>query len=281
MARFLHKRDRAFFLPARPAAQARPSRAWPAPSAAERACARVTRGHLLRGVTNEPLPPRVVAEIAFLARGGGAVKALRGFRKGHHSVPDAVTPATSTFLARLCAEELAAEAEDLFQRARTALEYKRKDVSLQVTSPTAVLTARDFTLELTYALDEGDPARYVTRTSLQGLRPGEVIRGEAFNGLFAGRFTEIAFALRKGVAVEAVIDAVEGLGEDSPLRVDYPSDYRECVLTVPEVVAAVRCTGVALEVVFPRGASPGELMAAFATVRDAFGISRVLSGLIR
>ena len=130
-------------------------------------------------------------------------------------------------------------------------------------------------------MDEADPGRYLTQTSLQGLRPGEVIRGEAFNGLFAGRFTEISFALRKGVAVEAVIDAVEGLGEDSPLRVDYPSDYRECVLTVPEVVAAVRCTGAALEVVFPRGASPGELMAAFATVRDAFGISRVLSGLIR
>jgi hypothetical protein len=241
----------------------------------------VAGARFLGFVTNEPLPPRVVAEIAFLARGGGAVKALRGFRKGHHSVPDAVTPATSTFLARLCAEELAAEAEDLFQQARSALDYKRKDLSLQVTSPLAVLTARDFTLELSYALDEADPGRYLTQTSLQGLRPGEVIRGEAFNGLFAGRFTEIAFALRKGVAVEAVIDAVEGLGEDSPLRVDYPSDYRECVLTVPEVVAAVRCTGAALEVVFPRGASPGELMAAFATVRDAFGISRVLSGLIR
>ncbi|MBM3867057.1 MAG: hypothetical protein FJ381_14405 [Verrucomicrobia bacterium] len=232
-------------------------------------------------MTNEPLPPRVVAGIAFLARGGGAVKALRGFRKGHHAVPEAVTPATSAFLARLCAEELAAEAEALFQQARTALDYKRKDLSLQVTAPTAVLTARDFTLELTYALDEGEPARYVTRTSLQGLRPGEVIRGEAFNGLFAGRFTEIAFALRKGVVVEAVIDAVEGLGEESALRVDYPSDCRECVLTVPEVAAAVRCTGVALEVVFPRGASPAELMAAFAAVRDAFGISRVLSGLIR
>ena len=238
-------------------------------------------GPFARAVTNEPLPPRVVAEIAFLARGGGAVKALRGFRKGHHVVPEAVTPATSAFLARLCAEELSAEAEDLFQRVRTGLEYKRKDVSLQVTSPVAVLTARDFTLELTYALDEADAARYVTRTSLQGLRPGEVIHGEAFNGIFAGRFTEVAFALRKGVAVEAVIDAVEALGEDRTLRVDYPSDCRECVLTVPGVAAAVRCTGAALEVVFPRGAAPAELMAAFAAVRDAFGISRVLSGLIR
>ena len=70
-----------------------------------RACGAVAGARFLGVVTNEPLPPRVVAEIAFLARGGGAVKALRGFRKGHHVVPEAVTPVTSAFLARLCAEE--------------------------------------------------------------------------------------------------------------------------------------------------------------------------------
>jgi hypothetical protein len=35
-----------------------------------------------------------------------------------------------------------------------------------------------------------------------------------------------------------------------------------------------------LEVVFPRAASPAELIAAFADVRDAFRISKALAGLI-
>jgi hypothetical protein len=46
------------------------------------------------------------------------------------------------------------------------------------------------------------------------------------------------------------------------------------------VDAEVRCTGAALEVVFPRGGSPGELIDAFAVVREAFQISKVLRTLI-
>ena len=68
-----------------------------------------------------------------MGRTGGPVKALRGFRKTHHSVPDAVNPATLGFLARLCTDELAEEAEAFFQAARQALAYKRKDIALAVT----------------------------------------------------------------------------------------------------------------------------------------------------
>jgi hypothetical protein len=46
------------------------------------------------------------------------------------------------------------------------------------------------------------------------------------------------------------------------------------------VEATVRCTGGALEVVFPRAGGPAELVDAFAEVRGAFQISMVLRTLI-
>ena len=46
------------------------------------------------------------------------------------------------------------------------------------------------------------------------------------------------------------------------------------------VEAEVRCTGASLEIVFPRSGAPGELIEAFAAVRGAFAISKVLGGLI-
>jgi hypothetical protein len=45
--------------------------------------------------------------ILFTGRGGGAVKQLAGFKKSHHSVPDAANATTNAFLGKLCAGELA------------------------------------------------------------------------------------------------------------------------------------------------------------------------------
>lgn len=245
-------------------------------------------------------PRSFISQVSLVGRGGGAFKNLRGFDKSRHTVPDAVNNATSGFLAKLCAAELAEEAEDFFQRTKSALNYKRKDVALDVTSPMAVLSAKDFTLEIGYALEADDPATYAITRTLHSLKNGELLRVEEFDALFAGQFSAIAFALKKGVRVEAVIDAVEGLEDDddgvnegdttptqsgaktAKLHVDYPSDYRDCTLTVDGIAAAVVCDGATLEMRFEKSGSPRELVEAFAAVRKAFALTkdRALAGLL-
>lgn len=229
-------------------------------------------------------PRSFISQVSLLGRGGGAFKTLRAFDKSRHTVPDAVNNATSGFLAKLCAPELGEEAEEFFQRARAELSYKRKDVSLDVTSPMAVLSAKDFTLEITYALEAGDPSSYAITRTLHSIKNGDLLRVAEFDALFAGQFSAIAFALKKGVRVEAVIDAVEGLEEDegAMLRVDYPSDCSECTLRVDGIAAAVVCDGATLEMRFERSGSPRELVEAFAAVRKAFALTkdRALAGLL-
>jgi hypothetical protein len=226
------------------------------------------------------LPPNVVAEISFIQRSGGTVKSLTGFKKSHHTVPDAANATTQAFLGKICAAELAEEAEALFQAARAGLGYKRTEIALSVTSPTAVLTARDFVVEIWYALEEAEPSRYSVTTTLKALRNLELARTEEFSAIFAGRFTEISFVLKKGARVEAVVDTIEGLGKETGLQVNYPSDCRQCEITVAGIDAVVRCTAASLEIVFPRGGSPRDLLESFAAIREAFAISRVLGGLI-
>lgn len=228
----------------------------------------------------QDLPSEIIAGISFVGRSGGAVKALAGFRKGHHTVPDAANAVTQAFLGKICATELGGETEDLFQRVRAGLGYKRKDLSLSLTPPTAVLSARDFTVEFGYALDEREPSRWIVTRTLHGLRNAELARTEEFSAIFAAAFTEISFGLKQGARVEAVIDLIEHLDGENGLTVDYPADCRECLIRVAGVAAEVRCTGAALEMVFPRAGSPAELMAEFAAVRGAFAVSRELAGLI-
>ncbi|HWA29343.1 MAG TPA: hypothetical protein VG734_27075 [Lacunisphaera sp.] len=227
-------------------------------------------------------PNAFIARISLVGRNEGSVKSLAGFKKQHHTVPDAVNAATAGFLAKLCAAELAAEAERYYQQARAAFAYRRTELSLEVSSPLAVLTAKDFTLELAYALQPPAPANYsLTRTlhslgtAAGGIRP-------ELNGLFAGQFTGIVFDLVKGLRVEAVIDAIEGRGGDDGLAVNYPSDCSHCVIAVAGVDADVMCDGSSLEMRFPRPGSPAELIAAFGAVRSAFSLSkdRVLAGLL-
>ncbi len=228
----------------------------------------------------DELPSHVVSAIAFVGRSEGAVKTLSGFRKPQHSVPDSANAATQAFLAKICTAELAEQAEGLFQEIRTGLAYKRKDISLNVTSPVATLAAKDFSLEITYGLDATDPARYLVTTTLRELCDVPLARSDAFTRIFARRFSEIEFMLTRGARVEAVIDAIEALDKDLGLEVVYPSDYRHCLIRVTGVDAEVKCDPMSLSMIFPRGGSPAELIVGFMAVREAFQISKVLGGLI-
>jgi hypothetical protein len=163
---------------------------------------------------------------------------------------------------------------------RTGLGYRRKEIALTATSPLAVLSAKDFTVEIFYVLEEREPSRFAVTTTLRELRDVDFARRVEFSRIFAGKFTEISFALKKGARVEAIIDAIEELEGDRGLSVQYPSDYRDCTIRVTGVDAEVRCTGASLEIIFPRGGAPAELIDAFAAVRDAFAISKSLRGLI-
>ncbi len=238
---------------------------------------------MLAGVAKTADDPHAfVSRISLTGGSGGRVRTLKGFKKAIHTEPDAVTAATSAFLARLCAAELVAEGETLFARTRTALGYKRKEVALEVASPAAVLTAKDFTLELAYALEPGDPAAYIVTRTLHSLRGGDLVQTAEFDALFAGMFSTVVLTLTKGVRVDAVIDAVEGLDDAAGLTVDYPSDCQHCVLSVEGVAAQVVCDGATVEMRFPHPGTPRELIEAFAAVRHAFALTqaRGLAGLV-
>lgn len=227
-------------------------------------------------------PHSFVSRVNFVGRSEGAVKALSGFKKQHHTLPDAVNATTTAFLGKLCATELADEAEQFFQRAKELLKYKRADLSLELASPHATLTAKHFVLDITYELETADPARYSITRTLHAMSGKDLAARPELDELFSGMFSGIVFNLAKGVRVEAVIDAIEARDEEDGLTVSYPSDCRQCVLSVTGVDAEVVCDGATLEMRFPKSGSPSELAAAFAVVRSAFALTkdRVLSGML-
>jgi hypothetical protein len=224
----------------------------------------------------------VLQRLSFRSARSGPVKRLDAFDKSRHTVPDAVNAATNGFLAKLVADELATEAESIFQAVRGAFGYKRKEMSLSVGSPVAELTTPDFVFELAYALNEADPAEWTLTRTLHPKTGGEFLHRPECAELFAGQFTDLVFGFAQAVRVEAVIDAIEELEDSTGLKVDYPSDCRDCELSVEGVAATVRLTASTLEMVFPQPGAPGELLDAFLAVRHRFRVAEdaVLAGLI-
>lgn len=231
-------------------------------------------------VMSSEVPASVIADLRFIGRSGGAVKTLGGFKKGRHTLPDAANATTNAFLGRLCESELTEQAEQFFQSVRTALGYKRKEIALTTSGPQAVLSARDFTFEIFYALEPANPESYAITQTLLDVKAVDLLQRAEFNEVFASLFTELSFTLKKGVSVEAVIDAIEALDDETTLRVDYPSDCSECQISVEGVEAQVRCTGSSVDMVFPRAGAPQELLAEFLAVRSAFQLSKTLAGLV-
>lgn len=227
---------------------------------------------------------KIFESLSFRGRTTGAFKTLRGFKKSFHTVPDAVNATTNAFLAKLAADELAEEGEACFQRARTLLNYKRKDLTLDLAAGAATLSAKDFSLAIVYSLSEDNPAEYLVTRSLENLRNADFLSLPQTDELLGGLFNEVNFQLSRGAPVENVIDAVEGLGDraGSAMSVTYPSNCATCTLAVEGVDAEVRYEPHELSIVFPRTAPPGALWTSFLAVRHAFALSEdeTLTGLI-
>jgi hypothetical protein len=215
----------------------------------------------------------VISRLGFQSRSSGRVKLLPGFDKSRHTLPDAVNAATTGFLAKICLKDLEAETESLFQRARAAFDYKRREISLSLTSPTAELTTIDFVLEFAYALDEAAPSDWVLTRALHPKCSEDFLKRPECDALFAATFSSLVFTLEKGANVEAVIDAIEAAPAARGLKVAYPSGCEHCDITAEDVDAAIHFAGTTLEMVFPRNGSPRELLEGFLALRHRFRLA--------
>jgi hypothetical protein len=210
----------------------------------------------------------------------GLFKNLPAFDKKRHSPPTAPTPAAAAFLAKLTEADLTEEAERFFQQARSAMNYKRKDISLSAGGGAAILQTRDFTLEWEYAVAADEPEEWILTRTLHGIRNADLLALAEFDALFEGAagFSALEFWLEKPVRVEDVIDVVEALDTEqdanAALRVEYPSDCSQCELHVEGVEAKVVFAGASLRMEFPTQGTPNTLAQQFLRVRTAFALTK-------
>lgn len=223
-------------------------------------------------------PVGILRGIRFLGQTTGQIKKLSGFKKGIHALPTAATPTTNAFLGKICDAELKGEAETFFQKSRTLLNYKRKDLQLTAANGSACLLTRDFSLEWQYLIEEETPDCWCRTLILHSIQPEADIHSEAFDEIFSGTFDRLEFTLSQAISIEEIIDTIEALSPPSQLQIDYPSDCKFCTLIAPDITAKIIFTNNSVEMNFPRPGSPGALFSDFLRLRQEFSIHQA-SGL--
>lgn len=188
---------------------------------------------------------------------------------------------TNAFLGKLCAGELAEESETLFQGVRTGLGYKRKEVSLAVAGQSAVLVAKDFSVEIFYALEEGDPTRFAVTTTLRSSAMRSWRGRRSLRKFFRQVFGDLVWPEKRGECRSGDRCHRGARGQGRRWAAGELSVGLQCMRNHRGRRGSRGCAARGqLEVVFPRASGPAELMEGFAAVCGAFAISRVLGGLI-
>ena len=225
-------------------------------------------------------PSAEVRDVHLLGSKPGNVKNLTGFRKGFHKIPAVLPDAMFERQFGAMAEpDLDRRARELFEKLRTARGYKRKEINLNLDSPTATLTTTDFTLDLTFSPDAGNPGDYAAVYDLHTIRDIAVFADGSLNDVFAGLFNRVSFSFGQAIDMENLIDELEDApGGSASLR--YPPDCSECVVQLSGYAGVVRVTPRELEVVSPAGASPAELVKTFVEASEVLAANPTLERLI-
>lgn len=197
--------------------------------------------------------------IGLLGARGGQVRTLSGFKKGFHKVPDAVNGATQGFVARIAAEDLEAEATQLYDALKSNFRYKRKEIQLELDSASAVIVTKDFHLSLTYAQDDAEATAYTITYLLNQLRDASVLADPGLQAILQGHFDEMRFTLAQVLELEVLIDTFEA-EDNADATIDYPHDCQYFNITLPGCKWSLRATAHSVSILSPGLVTPGALL---------------------
>lgn len=201
------------------------------------------------------------------------IASLSGFVKGSHRVPNSVNGATERFVENISQKEIEEEIEEVFQRIRDNMKYKRRDLS---TGHGKILTP-DFEFSVECAQDADNPSMAVLSRRLTNITP-TIVSDDAFNDVFDDSFEELTFEFTKGVNLEDLIDQIEDLNLDK-IDLDYPADCSYCDINIEGSPHTVRLTPGSIIVSTGNASSPKLLLESFFDVQKRLAGSPVLKAI--
>ncbi len=144
----------------------------------------------------------------------GAIRSLDGFQRGYHTVPDKISDSAEGWCHRLLKDRVAEELQDLYDRARAALNARRKDLRKEADAGGGDLDTPAFRYSVTTGQNPDDPAEYVIRRQLE-LRQGWQAHREVIDELFETEFDRLVVEFDSmDESFDELVDRLEDIQEE-------------------------------------------------------------------
>lgn len=163
------------------------------------------------------------------------IKNLPGF-KSNHSPPKDVSDYHNNWVKSISEELLNSELNEIAEKLRKKLNYKRKDISKPVIYDGAgQLSTKDFDYHIDINQSQEDSKNYVITKRIENFKnsDNDILKNKAFNEVFSNTFDELKFELSEKIDIDNIIDIIEDAENEELINVSYnQSDISRCEIQI-------------------------------------------------
>jgi hypothetical protein len=183
---------------------------------------------------------------------GGPIKALAGFIKSTHSVPDARNDATMRFVRKAGTPDVTEALDQIYRSLKDVLGYKRRQLVSVDDFGSASIKTPDFDVNLSIEQDAQDEAKYRFLTEVAAFRRPEILLEEPFQQLFTNRVDTVVLEFSGAVDLEDKIALIEDREDLAGQLVD-ERDGSAFTLTLLDPPVRLRVTATDLSITLTGG----------------------------
>lgn len=143
----------------------------------------------------------------------GAIRGLEGFTRGFHTVPSQLTPSADAWCQRLLTSRVAEELQDLYDRVRSELKVRRRDLRKEDDNGSGELDAHAFRFFIETGQNPEEPSEFIIRRRLE-LRHGWSDQRETIESLFGSDFSLLVVEFDQvKESFDDIVSALEDIAE--------------------------------------------------------------------
>ncbi len=196
------------------------------------------------------------------------VRDLAGFKISHR-VPVEVNDFSEAFVARIAADQLDADLNEIYDKLRTQFRFRRAELNVEkLVEGRGSIATPYFEYSVVVSLNPTDPSQVIWHRQVAEIRESNQILAEPFAAVFGSLFNTVELALPQAVDLEAFIDRVEEF-ESEQLTLSYDRDATWCRLSLAGIAGEMEVTAQTLSLVQRNPKSPGLLLRSFLDFQTA------------
>lgn len=166
-------------------------------------------------------------QFVFYGEHSARVKSLSGFEK-HHHVPNKADDRANAWIAKIAKKELDEMLDDVHQKLRAHLGYRRNEMDLSESDGSKTIITRDFTYHISVTLDPEDLRDVIWKREIVNLSNPDVVNTPEFEAVFENSFNKVEFEfVHETIDLADLIDQIEAMKD---LEVNFPPDYSSCTI---------------------------------------------------